>query len=188
MSLLLEVERTPAVTIKPRLILVTHTDNLSRKKRSTSSKMHIQSLKWIASTPDTSPRELTNCITDCSPINSVFQKHPPTDTQVRNSLCHRNGWEWWWSDLHSGAATATRTRSVTSVIRRSRVPPRAWVGSVTSWSQPDTVAKSRAATSWRFVVVEPNYPWWRPFKSPINRNEARTSTACTAAIAVRKHW
>ena len=32
MSLLLEVERIPAVIIKPRLILVTHTDHLSRNK------------------------------------------------------------------------------------------------------------------------------------------------------------
>ena len=31
-NLLLEVERTPTVTIKPRLILVTHTDHLSRNK------------------------------------------------------------------------------------------------------------------------------------------------------------
>ena len=32
MSLLLEVERTPAVIIKPRPILVTHTDHPSRNK------------------------------------------------------------------------------------------------------------------------------------------------------------
>ena len=32
MSLLLEVELMPVVTIKPRLILVTHTDHLSRNK------------------------------------------------------------------------------------------------------------------------------------------------------------
>ena len=43
-----------------------------------------------------------------------------------------------WSDLPSGAATATRTISGTSVIRRLRVPPRAWVGPITSWTEPDT--------------------------------------------------
>ena len=42
----------------------------------------------------------------------------------------------------------TCTRSGTSVICRSRVPLRAWVG--------PTVAKSRATISWRFVVVKPN--------------------------------
>ena len=45
-----------------------------------------------------------------------------------------------------GATIETRTRSGTSVIRRSSVPPRAWVGPITNWSQPDTVAKSKAAT------------------------------------------
>ena len=37
--------------------------------------MDIQSLNRIVSTPDTSPRQLTYRITDCSPITSVFQKH-----------------------------------------------------------------------------------------------------------------
>ena len=45
-----------------------------------------------------------------------------------------------------GATTETHTRSGTSVIRRSIVPPRAWVGPTTNWSQPDTVAKSKVAT------------------------------------------
>ena len=39
-----------------------------------------------------------------------------------------------WSALPIGATTATRTRSGTSVIRRSSVPPRAWVGPTTNWS------------------------------------------------------
>ena len=51
------------------------------------------------------------------------------------------------SELPTGATTATRTRSGTSVIRRSYVPPRAWVGPTTNSSQPDTVAKSKATTS-----------------------------------------
>ena len=45
-----------------------------------------------------------------------------------------------------GATTENRTMTGTSVIRRLRVPPRAWVGPTTNWSQPDTVAKSMAAT------------------------------------------
>ena len=62
MSLLFEVERTPAVSIKPRLVLVAHTDHLIRKKRFNDQRqMHIQSLSWIVSTPDTLPRQLTYC-------------------------------------------------------------------------------------------------------------------------------
>ena len=34
--------------------------------------------------------------------------------------------------------------------------------------------------------VEPNHSWWWPFKSPTNGKEARTSSACTAAIEVSK--
>ena len=57
------------------------------------------------------------------------------------------------------AATATHARSGTSVIRRSSVPSRARAGTTTNWSQPDTVAKSKATTQWRFVVLEPNHSY-----------------------------
>ena len=63
----------------------------------------------------------------------------------------------------------------------SMVPPRAWDEPPTNWSQPDTVAKSKASTPRRFVVVEPSYSWWWPFKSPTSRKYACTSSACTAA-------
>ena len=43
-----------------------------------------------------------------------------------------------WSELPMGATTETHIRSGTSVIRRSSVPPWAWVGPTTNWSQPDT--------------------------------------------------
>ena len=46
-----------------------------------------------------------------------------------------------WPELPMGATTEIRTWSGTSVIKRSSVPPRAWVGPITNWSQPDTVAK-----------------------------------------------
>ena len=92
MGNLLDVECKPAVIIKPRFILVTHTDHLSGNKTfNLQRQMHVQPLNWIVSTLDTSPRQHTYCITYCSPINPVFQKHPPANTQVRNSLCHRNG-------------------------------------------------------------------------------------------------
>ena len=45
-----------------------------------------------------------------------------------------------WSELPNGATTATCSWSGTSVIRRSSVPPRAWVGPTTNWSQPETAA------------------------------------------------
>ena len=63
-----------------------------------------------------------------------------------------------WSELPMGATTATRTRSGTSVTGRSSVPPRAWIRSTPNWcnQRQVRVAMSEAATSWRFVVVEPN--------------------------------
>ena len=91
-----------------------------------------------------------------------------------------------WSELPIGSTTTTRTRSGTSVIRRSSVSPRAWAGAITYWSQPETVAKSKAATPWRFVIIEPNHSWWWPFKSPTNKKVARTSSACTADIDASK--
>ena len=60
------------------------------------------------------------------------------------------------------------------------------VGPTTNWSQPETVEKSKAATPWRFVMVEPNHSWWWPFKSPTNRKEARISSVCTAGIDASK--
>ena len=58
--------------------------------------------------------------------------------------------EEWSEQQPSGATKITCSRSGTSVIRRSRVPLRAWVGPITNQSQLDTVAKSRAETQWRF--------------------------------------
>ena len=43
-----------------------------------------------------------------------------------------------------GTTTATHTRSGTSVIRRSNVQPRAWVGPTTNKSQPNHNQKSEA--------------------------------------------
>ena len=56
-----------------------------------------------------------------------------------------------WSELPIGATTVIRTRSGTSVIRRSRVPPRARVGPTTNRSQEETVYASKSVTPWRFV-------------------------------------
>ena len=61
------------------------------------------------------------------------------------------------------------TRSGISVIRRSSFPQRARFGPTTNWSQPETDARSKAATPWRFVIAESNHCWWWPLISPTNR-------------------
>ena len=59
MSLLLEVERIPAVIIRPRLILLTQTDCLNRNKLFNQQiQVHIQYLNCIVSTQDASSRKL----------------------------------------------------------------------------------------------------------------------------------
>ena len=74
MGPLLDVECKPAVIIKPRFILVPHTDHLSRNKTFNQQRqMHIQPLNWIISTPDTLPRQHTYCITDCRPYSTLWE-------------------------------------------------------------------------------------------------------------------
>ena len=168
--------------------LYTHTDHLSRNKISTSRDKCTSTLSTglsaiqilrQGSTPIASQTavQLTQCFRSTILLTHMLGIACAIEMAIGSDE---------WSKLPSGATTATRTRSGTSVIRRSRVPPHAWVGPITSWSQPDTVAKSRAAIPRWFVVVEPNHYWWWPFKSPTNRNEARASFACKAAIAVSK--
>ena len=153
MSLLLEVEPTPAVTIKPRLILVTHMDHFRRTKRSTSrdkctfylstglSALQILRQGSLLIASQTAVK-LTWCfrstllLTDKLAIACAIEMATESDE---------------WSELPSGATTTTLTRLGTSVTRRSRVPPRGHeLGqSPCSWSQPDAVAKWRAATPWQ---------------------------------------
>ena len=91
MSLLLEVESTPAYIIEPRLILVTYMDDLGRYITSNQQgKMLVQNLHRIVRRPNVTPGQIPHCTTDCIPINLVFQENFPTTTQVRNSLCRRN--------------------------------------------------------------------------------------------------
>ena len=89
-SLLLEVERTSALIIEPRLILVTYTDDLGGYITSNQQgKMLVQNLHRIVRRPNVMPGEIPHCTTDCIPVNLVFQENFPTNTQVRNSLCCR---------------------------------------------------------------------------------------------------
>ena len=150
-----------------------HTDDLSWYITSNQQgQMFIQNRIRIVSMPNVMPGQILYCTTDCIPIDLMFQKFFRTNTQVWNGLSHRNdcrqrGVIW----VTYGCYTATHTRSRTYVIRRSSVPPCALVRPTTNWSQPDTVATSKAATPWRFVVVDPNHSWWWPFKSPTSRGE-----------------
>ena len=92
-----------------------------------------------------------------------------------------------WSELPIVATTATRARSGTSVIRKSRVPPRAWVGLTTNWSQPDTFEKSKAETSdsvWQILYCTTNCI---PINTLFQKNVLLTSkfrTACAIKMTV----
>ena len=153
-----------SITIKPRLILVSHTDDLGWYITSNQQgKMFVQNPNIIVRKPNVTPRQFP---TESILIDLMFQENFLTHARVWNCLSHRNdcrqrGVIW----VTYRCYNSNRTKSGTSVIRRSSVTPRAWVGLKTNWSQPETVAKSKAATPWRFVVVEPNHSWWWPFKS-----------------------
>ena len=57
MSLLLEVKSTPELIVKPRFILVTHTDDLGRYiTRNQQGQMLVQNLNMIVSRPNITPR------------------------------------------------------------------------------------------------------------------------------------
>ena len=68
------------------------------------------------------------------------------------------------------------------VIRRSSVPPCAWVEPTTNWSQPETVAKSKAATTWRFAVVEQNHSWLWLLNYPQAVQQTETSVLRQKAV------
>ena len=185
MSLLLGAKSMPALMIKPRFILVTHTDDLGWYIMSNQQgKMFIQNLQqdcqkakcYAKAVPILHHRQYSNWLDVSGKLSysrmSLELPDPSKSTADREE----------WSELPIGATTVTRTKSGTSVIRRSSVPPSAWVGPTTNWLQPETVAKSKAATPWQFLVVESNHSWWWPFKSPRKWKEARTSSTCMAAL------
>ena len=91
MSLLLEAKSMPALIIKPRFILVTHTDDLGRYITSNQQgKMFVQNLNRIARKPNVTPRQFPYCTSDSIPIDLMFQENFPTHTRVWNCLSHRN--------------------------------------------------------------------------------------------------
>ena len=74
MSLLLEAKRMPALIIKPRLILVTHTDALGWYIASNQQgQMFVQNLNRIVSKTNVTPGQNLYCTTDCIPVDLMFQ-------------------------------------------------------------------------------------------------------------------
>ena len=94
MSLLLEAKSMPALIIKLRFILATHTDDLGWDIMNIfpnqQGKMFIQNLNRIVRKPNVAPRQFPYTTTDSIPIDLMFQENFPTHTQVWNSLSHRN--------------------------------------------------------------------------------------------------
>ena len=66
MSLLLEAKSMPALLIKPRLILVTHTDDLGWDIMSNQQGlMFFQNLNRIVRKSNVTPGQILYCTTDC---------------------------------------------------------------------------------------------------------------------------
>ena len=122
MSLLFEVESTSALIIEPRLILVTHMDDLGWYITSNQQgKMIVQNLHRIVGRPNATTGQIPHCTTDCIPINLVFQENFRLTHKIGTAcLVEMTSESEKWSELPSGATTATRIRSGTSVIRRSK--------------------------------------------------------------------
>ena len=69
--------------MKPRLILVTHMDELGWYIMSNQQgQMFIQNLNRIVSKPNVMPGQILYCTTDCIPVELMFQENFPTNTQV----------------------------------------------------------------------------------------------------------
>ena len=91
MSLLLDAENMLALINKPRLILVTHTDDLGWNITSNQQgQMFVQNLNRIVSQPNVTAGQILNCTSDCIPVHLMFEENFPTNTQVWNCLSHRN--------------------------------------------------------------------------------------------------
>ena len=91
MSLLLEAKSMPALIIKPRLILVTQTDDFRWNITSNQQgRKFVQNLNRIVSKPNVAPGQILYHTTDCIPVDLMFEENFSTNTQVWNGLSHRN--------------------------------------------------------------------------------------------------
>ena len=145
MSLMFEAKSMLPSIIKPRFILVAHTDDHGWYITSNQQgQMFVQNLNRIVSKPYVMPGQIPCYITDCIPIDLMLQENFPSNTQFGTACAIKmTADREEWSELPT---TATHTRSGISVIMRSSVPPPAWVRLKTNWSQPCRGVKSKAAT------------------------------------------
>ena len=123
--------------------------------------MIVQLLNRIVSRPNVTPGQILHCTTNCNPVGLMSKENFPSNTQKpppsKWPPTERSDLIYIW-ELYT---TAIPNWSGTSVIRRSSVPPSAWVGQKTNCSRPDTVANLQH--SWRWS-----------FQSPANRKESFT--------------
>ena len=91
MSLLVEVKSMPALMIKPRLTFFADKDALGWSETSNQQQqMLVQNLNRIVSRPNVTPGQILNFPVNSIPIDWIFKENFPTNTQVWNSLNHRN--------------------------------------------------------------------------------------------------
>ena len=91
MSLLLEAKSMPASIIKPRLILVAHTDDLCWNITSKQQgEMFVQNLNRIVSKRNVIPGQILYFTADCISVDSMFEGNFHSYTLVWNCLSHRN--------------------------------------------------------------------------------------------------
>ena len=82
MSLLLMAKSMPALIIKTRLILVTHTDDLAWNITSNQQgQMFVQNLIRIVSKPNVTPRQILYCTADYIPVDLIFPDEITADRE-----------------------------------------------------------------------------------------------------------
>ena len=151
--------------------------------------MLVQNLNRIASRQNVRQGLILYCATNCIPIDlltwclkkTFLLTHKFGAARAIEMTADREE----WSELPIGATTATHTRSGTSVIRRSSVPPRAWVGPTTNWSQPDS-CEVKGCITMTICGCRTQPLLMMAIESLTSRKEASTSSACTAAIYVSR--
>ena len=75
MSLLLKVESSPALVVKPRFILIAHTDDLGRYITSNQQgQVLIQNLNRIVSRPNVTPRQILQSTPTVFQLTWCFKK------------------------------------------------------------------------------------------------------------------
>ena len=82
-SLLHEAKSMPTLIIKPRLILITHTDDLGWNITfNQQGQMLVQNLNRSVSKPNVTPGLILYCTTDCISVYLMFEENFRTNTEV----------------------------------------------------------------------------------------------------------